>query len=278
MKDYLNFNFDLNDSEFVSVYDELPLWSAPFGLTLLDTISYKKTATVLDIGCGTGFPLVEIAGRFGNSSKIYGIDPWEKALERISLKLEKYKIKNVYLIKGTAEKMPFENNFFDLIVSNNGINNVDNPEIALKEVFRVCKNYGQFVYTVNLPGTMKEFYDIFEITLNEFKMFDEIEKMKEHIIKKRKPVEVLKKMTEDSGFKIKNVIENSFNMKFIDGTAMLNYHFIRSHFVELWKNIIDDSKQYEIFDKLENNLNESAKKQGQLKLQIPFICFDCYKT
>ena len=61
MKDYLNFNFEANNSDFVSVYDELPLWSAPFGMTLLETIKLKENAKVLDVGCGTGFPLLEIA-------------------------------------------------------------------------------------------------------------------------------------------------------------------------------------------------------------------------
>jgi arsenite methyltransferase len=43
------------------IYDELPLWSAPFGLTLLDTIRMKKGIRVLDIGSGAGFPMLEIA-------------------------------------------------------------------------------------------------------------------------------------------------------------------------------------------------------------------------
>ena len=36
MDNYLKTNYDLNDVELVSVIDELPLWSAPFGLRLLD--------------------------------------------------------------------------------------------------------------------------------------------------------------------------------------------------------------------------------------------------
>lgn len=267
----------MNDYEFVSAYDELPLWSAPFGLTLLETINLKKDANVLDVGCGTGFPLLELAGRFGNTSKIYGIDPWIKGLERLNLKLKKYNIDNVYLLKGTAEKMPFENNFFDLIVSNNGINNVENPETALQEVYRVCRKNGQFVFTVNLPDTMKEFYDIFELTLTENNLTDETEKMKEHIYEKRKPVEVLTEMVKKTGFEINNVIKKSFAMRFVDGTAMFNYHFIKSHFIDSWKNIVEESRIDEIFELIENKLNDISKREGQLILQIPYVCFDCYK-
>jgi arsenite methyltransferase len=35
-------------------YDELPLWSAPFGLAILDTIRLKQGMNILDIDSGSG--------------------------------------------------------------------------------------------------------------------------------------------------------------------------------------------------------------------------------
>jgi ubiquinone/menaquinone biosynthesis C-methylase UbiE len=125
--------FNVDDPEFVSVIDELPLWSAPFGLKLLDVIHLKHNMNILDIGCGLGFPLIEIAQRVGDSSKVFGIDPWESAIERVKLKIKKLDITNVKVIKGVAENLPFDDSFFDLIVSNNGINNVQNIEAVLSE-------------------------------------------------------------------------------------------------------------------------------------------------
>jgi arsenite methyltransferase len=78
MQDYLHYQF--NDSEeFVSTFDEAPLWSASFGLLLLKHLELKKGITVLDLGCGTGFPLMDLAARLGNDAKLYGIDPWKNA-------------------------------------------------------------------------------------------------------------------------------------------------------------------------------------------------------
>ena len=70
MDKYLNTKYNLDDSKIVSVIDELPLWSAPFGLKLLDKINYRKNITALDIGSGLGFPLLEVAMRLGNSCKV----------------------------------------------------------------------------------------------------------------------------------------------------------------------------------------------------------------
>lgn len=85
MKKYLINNFD--SSKLINVFDELPLWSAPFGLKLLDYIYYKPDISVLDIGFVTGFPLTEIAMRLGDSCIIYGIDPWENAIQKQKKKL-----------------------------------------------------------------------------------------------------------------------------------------------------------------------------------------------
>ena len=42
--------FNINNSDDISVIDELPLWSAPFGLKLLSHIALKKNQVGLDIG------------------------------------------------------------------------------------------------------------------------------------------------------------------------------------------------------------------------------------
>jgi len=41
---------------------------------------------VLDIGCGTGFPLFELAHQLGPSAKLIGVDIWEPAILRANFK------------------------------------------------------------------------------------------------------------------------------------------------------------------------------------------------
>ncbi|HSR18356.1 MAG TPA: hypothetical protein VLM39_09740, partial [Ignavibacteriaceae bacterium] len=79
MTHFIKTKYDLNSAELVSVIDELSLWAAPFGLRLLEMMKIRKNISVLDIGSGLGFPLLEIAMRLGDSCKVYGIDPWEAA-------------------------------------------------------------------------------------------------------------------------------------------------------------------------------------------------------
>ena len=275
MTDYLTHHFDKDDPDLISAIDELPLWSAPFGLRLLETIKLKKIMKVLDIGCGLGFPLIELSQRLGKSSRVYGIDPWQKAIERARLKAKVYNISNVEIVEGSAEKMPFDNCFFDLIVSNNGINNVDDMQQTLRECYRVGKSGAQMVFTLNLEDTMVEFYRVFEETLQEENLHSEIEKMKEQIYSKRRPLEEIKSLVTTSGFSITNIIHDVFNIRFVDGTSMFNHYLIKYWFLPGWKDILIEEDMASIFDRVESKLNKHAELVGEISLAIPFVTIDC---
>jgi ubiquinone/menaquinone biosynthesis C-methylase UbiE len=275
MKKYLNNNFDYG--EIVNVYDELPLWAAPFGLKLLNAVRYKANITALDIGFGTGFPLTEIAMRLGDGSTVYGIDPWTEAIERTQQKLRYYGINNVELINGVAENIPLEDNSVDLIVSNNGINNVSDIGKALSECSRIMKSGGQFVMTMNTAKSMFEFYDALKAVLLEYGLEKNVEAMYEHIRHRRPPVDEVKSLLHDKGFIIKDLEYEQFDMRFADATAMLNHYFVRLAFIDSWADIVPKDKIEVIFNKTEDLLNAQAAQTGGLSLSIPFVVFNLIK-
>ena len=277
MKKYLKNLFDADNPAFVAAVDELALWSAPFGMTLLDTVKLKPGIKALDIGCGTGFPLLELANRLDDKSKVYGIDPWEKAIGRVKEKISLYEITNAEALAATAENLPFENNFFDLIVSNNGINNVQDLDKTLSECHRTLKPGGQFVFTFNLPESLKEFYDVFATVLLDLGLLPEIQNMQEHIFDKRKPIDFMEKVVKNSGFKINSKIKNQFQYKFIDGNTFFNYPMIRFHFLPSWKEILPPQRVEEIFQLIENKLDEIASNEKELVITVPYVCFDVRK-
>ena len=178
-------NFTENNPDVVPFLDELPFWSAPFGLDLLERVKPGMHLNVLDVGTGTGFPLIELAMRLGKTCKFYGIDPSEAVLERARKKADFYGLNNVTFLNSKAEHTPFSASFFHLIVSNNGFNNVDNLELALKESYRIAAPRCQFLMTMNTAGTMIEFYRLFEEVLREEGLSDAVQKMKQHIATKR---------------------------------------------------------------------------------------------
>ncbi len=273
MTAYLDETFDFSDRDFVSVVDEFPLWSSYFGAVMLDMIDYKNNVTVLDLACGTGFPLIELAQRFGSSSRIYGIDTWDTAAERVRLKIKTMKLKNVEIFVKPAEHLPFGDNTFDLIVSNNGINNVQDPDKVLAECVRTMKPGAYCILSVNLPGTMIEFYNIFKNVLAKNGLDDCLEKVDAHIKAKRKSVEENTGMIMQQPFCLEQVVEKNFYMRYASGSAFLNHYVIKFAFLESWKKIVPEKLLNKVFAETEAELNKLAVKNGQLDLSIPFAVF-----
>jgi ubiquinone/menaquinone biosynthesis C-methylase UbiE len=278
MSTYIKTNYNLNDEATVSVIDELSLWSAPFGLKLLEKINYNKSLSVLDIGSGLGFPLLEIAMRLGNSCKVYGIDPWEMAIERIKTKIKIYGIDNVELFSGVAEKIPLPDSSIDLIVSNNGLNNVTDLSVALSECSRIAKPGAQFVFTYNTEKTMIEFYSALEEILNEWNLYNEIDQMKEHIYKKRKPLNEYLTLLERNGFQVNEIVNDEFTYRFVDAQSMFDHFLIKLAFLGSWLEFIPVENQSKILAETETLLNRKKPEKGPLVLTVPFVLIDCVKA
>lgn len=287
MIDKEKFNNKANTSKFltrhldaakaVNVMDELPIWSALFGLKLLDAVDYRKNMMVLDIGFYTGFPLTELAMRLGDSSTVYGIDPLAEAVERARLKVDSYGITNVNIIEGVAESIPLADKSVDLITSNNGINNVADVEKVMQECWRIMKPNGQFIQTMNLDQSMFEFYAQLEQVFLEMGMTQEVERMYAHIKQKRPSVGKIKRLMEKQGFTITDVEYDQFNYKFADGATMLNHYFIRLAFLDSWIALVPADKVDAVFERVQSKLNEYAKRCGAVKLSIPFVLIGATK-
>ena len=275
MENYLENRLDMK--KLPKMYDELPFWSAPFGLKLLDFIEYKPKITAIDLGFGTGFPLIEIAMRLGNNSTVYGIDIWKEAFDKVNEKINYYGITNIKLLEGNVESIPLGNNTIDLITSNNCINNVQDINKTIMECSRILNKNGQFILTMNLEKSMFEFYNIMEQTLLELNLSAEIDLMNKQIEQKRPSVDKIINPMKNY-FTIKNIEYDQFNYKFSDGSAMLNHHFIKVAFMDSWKNILPKNRVHEIFKKIETKLNWQAEELGEFKLSIPFVLINGIKN
>jgi len=261
----------------VTVYDDLPFWSAPFGLALLDAVRIRPAMKALDIGSGSGFPMLELADRLDLGSRVTGIDPAQDALRMISEKIKARGLSNAEIITGRAEELPFGEEAFDLITSNNGLNNVEDLHRAAAECFRVLKPAGQMVFTVNLPHTFTEFYEVFENVLASGGRTAETEKLKDHVFRKRKPVEYLQRLMLQTGFIIGSVQVDGFRYRFESGTAFFNHSMIREYFMPAWKSILSPDSPETVLRELEVRLNRIAAEKGWLDMSVPFATFDLSK-
>lgn len=263
-------NFE--DNITANGYDDFPLWSAVPGLLLLENIRLIKDSKILDIGCGTGFPTIEIAQRIGNTAKIYGLDIWEKGLEKARNKANNKNIKNIEFIKGSSQKIPFKNEYFDEIVSNNAYNGENANITAFNENYRVLKNGGIFCFTAILSSSMKNFYKKLYIAMKKNNIKNAKEIIDNHIKQKRLTINSYKQLLKESNFKNIKFINRNFYIRFADFQAFWEYYFFRLNFVENWIKIIPSNNREKVIEDLKQNINNEIKRKGLFSIKINCVC------
>ena len=113
---------------------------------LLNEIMPLEGKRVLDVGCGNGETVLKIAKEVGPNGKAVGIDfspegianAKKKAIESGLDKVTEFRVAD-------AEKLPFEDNYFDAAISECVVCLTPNKQKALNEKARVLKPGGKIV-------------------------------------------------------------------------------------------------------------------------------------
>jgi len=108
-------------------------------LKFLQTISFDKPFTFLDVGCGNGWVVRKIS-KEKNCKKSIGIDKSKKMIQEA---IKKIGMKNEEFIHTDIESLKYRGKF-DFIFSMESLYYADSIEIALEKIFKILKPGGQF--------------------------------------------------------------------------------------------------------------------------------------
>ena len=119
------------------------------------TFDFKKInlpprSKVLDVGCGEGRHIFGILNEFENVY-CYGLDQDIPSLDKCKEGLEFFKeldSNGTIFQEGSVYQLPFEENFFDLIICSEVLEHLDDYHAAIKEIHRVLKPGGKFLPSV----------------------------------------------------------------------------------------------------------------------------------
>jgi len=101
--------------------------------------SIPSDATVLDLGCGDGRLLFEIKDKIDRG---IGIDK----------KIKNYDDGKIKLLNADLERrLPFDDNFFDIVISLAVLEHLEDPLNAAGEIYRVLKKGGMLFLSVPTP-------------------------------------------------------------------------------------------------------------------------------
>lgn len=122
----------------------------------------KAGGVGLDVCCGTGMLVRELAGIAGESGKITGLDFSENMLKVARKNLENFALRdNIELIQGNAMELPFPDDSFDCITVGWGLRNVPDIMTALREMVRVVRPGGKVVSLDMAKPSMPVFKQVY---------------------------------------------------------------------------------------------------------------------
>ena len=110
----------------------------------------SKTLAVLEVGCGPGMLVAELAGRY-SELEIIGMDASPDRIAHAERQL--VGLKNATAILGKAESLAFESSRFDLTYCRFLFQYLPNPLLALQEMVRVTRPGGR-VFLQDLDGQL----------------------------------------------------------------------------------------------------------------------------
>ena len=113
--------------------------------------------TVVDLGSGAGIDVFLAANVVKESGKVIGIDMTENMLDKARENAEKHGYTNVEFRQGDIEqRIPVEDNFVDVVISNCVINLTTSKENTFKEIYRILKSEGKGKMVISDLVTSKE--------------------------------------------------------------------------------------------------------------------------
>lgn len=139
--------YDEKDTIYYSKYGKI---SCNYVSEYLKNIDYNK---LLDIGSGTGYLINMLKDK--EMAEFYGLD-----LSEEMIKIAKSKnIENAQFILGSANKLPFDDDAFDIVTCIQSFHHYPYPNEAMREAYRVLKKGGLYILSDTGVGGIAAWID-----------------------------------------------------------------------------------------------------------------------
>ncbi|MGA2902633.1 MAG: methyltransferase domain-containing protein [Candidatus Korobacteraceae bacterium] len=117
----------------------------------LALMGLKPGERVLDLGCGAGWAsrlLAQLVAGGERTGQVVGLDVSDEMIRRARANSTEYA--NLLFVVGSALQIPWEENFFDKVLSVESLYYYGDQDRALAELFRVMEPKGELFILINL--------------------------------------------------------------------------------------------------------------------------------
>ncbi len=135
----------LHAKAWAEAYELIDLQLSPLGLRAIETLDLGAGDIILDIGCGAGQTLLQLAERVGAEGRVIGVDVAPLLLEIASRRTEP--LSQVRLIQADAQSLDLSSESTDAVFSRFGVMSFDDPVAAFANFRRILRPSGTLAFT-----------------------------------------------------------------------------------------------------------------------------------
>jgi len=137
-------SLDLADNARGEVADLLDLQLSPLGLAAMDALAPQSGQTIVDIGCGAGQTVQQLASRVGPPGQVIGVDIAPRVLEVARSRTTG--LSQVRLIQADAASLALADEMADGVYSRFGVMALDDPIAAFANFRRITRAGGHLAF------------------------------------------------------------------------------------------------------------------------------------
>jgi len=142
----------------------------PDNLSVLPEINFNGQQRILDVGCSDGKLLKKLAALLPGG-EFHGVDTDAKRMKKNG---KKGSNGNIQFHHAVADNLPFDNDYFDLVICTNALHKFPYRVRALDEMYRVLKSGGECIILEGISD--KEWKNKFDKILRQSKFIRPLKK------------------------------------------------------------------------------------------------------
>jgi SAM-dependent methyltransferase len=135
----------LHAKAWAEAYELIDLQLSPLGLKAIEALGPRDGDTVLDIGCGAGQTLLQLAERVGTDGQIIGVDVAPLLLEIAKRRTQH--LNQVNLIQADAQSLALPSDSSDAVFSRFGVMAFNDPVAAFANFRRILRPAGVLAFS-----------------------------------------------------------------------------------------------------------------------------------
>lgn len=133
-----------HDKALAKVFSLVDRQLAPIGLQAIKALGPKTGESILDVGCGAGQTLLQIAERVGATGSVIGVD-----ISKVLLSVARERCANdprIKLVEADAQTLSWPKASFDGVFSRFGVMGFTDPSIAFVNFRSLLKSGGRLAF------------------------------------------------------------------------------------------------------------------------------------